>query len=74
MKQKLGQLLCNGTSAARTFLHKKTGFNNHAGQTLGIDAGMPVKSFVFRGNQRIDKMIGQFIIINIGPVLVFIIK
>ena len=65
----LGQLLGNGTPPTCILLHEDTTLHDRAHQSLGINARMIGKTFVFRIDQRIDQMWRQVFITHINTIV-----
>ena len=67
--QGLGELLGDGGSAALVGLAHEEGLEEHAAQTLEVDAGMPLEAGVLRRDGRMDQVLGQILVSDEGSVL-----
>ena len=67
--ESLGELLGDGTAAALAGVPHQQRLEEHAGETLHVDARMLVEAGVLRGHGRLDQVRGELVIADVGTVL-----
>ena len=50
------------------FLTEHEGLDKHAGESLGVDAGMVHESLVFGGDESVDDKRGNLVVVGVYPV------